>query len=527
MNDGDVASAMATRLRHHGATTVFAALDPGGPGLTARLEDAGIAVVRTLHDQTAVFAADAWAKVTRRPGVAVVRGRTGLPNAVTGAANAAAGGSPLVIVDDRAGGGPLDGVDHLAMVGPITRAAAAVAGADLPAALDWACAAALRAPRGPVLVEVDGPRPGPVPAGEPGRPEPDKAALEHIAELLATAERPLVVAGGNVYWAGAEQALRRFAEAARIPVVTNGLGRGTLPADHELALSRARPGALREADLVLVAGTPLDFRLGYGRFASARVVHLAEDVTQLATHVETAAAAAGDLAVILDRLAAGASPVPTQQLWTDRITADEAALRAAEEAGGLGADPAAPLRPPALYRELRHRLARDAVVIGDGGDFVSYAGRFVDTYTPGCFLDPGPYGCLGIGLGSAIGARAALPDRPVVVLLGDGAAGFSLMEFETLVRYRLPAVIIVGNNDGWGLEKEHMWALYGYHVVAELAPGTRYHDVAAGLGGHGELVRSAAELGPALERALACGGPALVNVALDPADVYPRSTVLA
>ncbi|HYT39048.1 MAG TPA: thiamine pyrophosphate-dependent enzyme, partial [Acidimicrobiia bacterium] len=165
--------------------------------------------------------------------------------------------------------------------------------------------------------------------------------------------------------------------------------------------------------------------------------------------------------------------------------------------------------------------------IGDGGDFVSYAGRFVDTFTPGCFLDPGPFGCLGIGLGYSIGARLAHPGRQVVVMLGDGAAGFSLMELETLVRHGLPAVLIVGNNDGWGLEKEHMQALFGYHVVAELAPGTRYDEVARSLGGHGEWVREAAELGPALERAFSARTPALVNVALDPADAYPRSTVLA
>src|SRR5581483_6754545 len=158
-----------------------------------------------------------------------------------------------------------------------------------------------------------------------------------VADLLRAARRPVLVLGSDVWLGGAEEAARRAAEELRLPVIANGQARGVLPAGHELLVTRARPVALREADLVLVAGTPLDFRLGYGSFASARVVHLAEDVTQLATHVETAAAAAGDLAVILDRLAAGASPVPTQQLWTDRITADEAALRAAEEAGGLGA----------------------------------------------------------------------------------------------------------------------------------------------------------------------------------------------
>jgi acetolactate synthase-1/2/3 large subunit len=172
-------------------------------------------------------------------------------------------------------------------------------------------------------------------------------------------------------------------------------------------------------------------------------------------------------------------------------------------------------------------MERDAIVIGDGGDFVSYAGRFVDTFTPGCFLDPGPFGCLGLGLGYAIGAGLAHPQRQVVVLLGDGAAGFSLMELGTLVRHGLPAVVVVGNNDGWGLERHHMRALYGYDVVADLAPGTRYDEVARSLGGHGEFVQEPAELGPALQRAFASPMATVVNVMLDPADAYQRSTPLA
>jgi acetolactate synthase-1/2/3 large subunit len=530
VSDADDTSAVAETLRSHGVPAVFAPVEPRDAPLPHRLAEAGIAVVRTLHAQTAVFAAEAWAKVTRRPGVAVVSGATGLPNAVTGVANAHATGSPLVVIDDRRGAGPVDGIDHLALARTISRSAVAVGPGDAAAGLAWACEAANRPPRGPVLVEVGGADPLPVPAPQPGTAEPDKAALEHIAELVGGAQRPVLVAGGNVYWSGAEAALRRFAETVHVPVVMNGMGRGTLPADHDLALSRARPSALRRADLVLVAGTPLDFRLGYGRFGSARVVHLCEDPTQIATQAEIAAAAAGDLALLFDRLTELTEPNPLAALWTDDLRSEEGDLRHAEAAAAVPQDDGAappPLRAPGLYAELRRHLERDAVVIGDGGDFVSYAGRFVDTFTPGCFLDPGPYGCLGIGLGYAIGARLAHPERQVVVLLGDGAAGFSLMEFETLVRLGRPAVLVVGNNDGWGLEKHHMEALYGYHVVADLAPGTRYDEVARGLGGHGELVREASDLGPALERAFASALPALVNVALDPADAYQRSTMLA
>jgi acetolactate synthase-1/2/3 large subunit len=180
-----------------------------------------------------------------------------------------------------------------------------------------------------------------------------------------------------------------------------------------------------------------------------------------------------------------------------------------------------------VYGELARRLGRDAVVIGDGGDFVSWAGRLVDSYQPGCWMDPGPYGCLGTGLGYAMAARVAHPDRQVVLLLGDGAAGFSLLDVDSLVRHGLPVVMIVGNNGIWGLEKHPMRALYGYDVAADLQPETRYDDVVRALGGAGELVRRPDELGPALDRALGAGVPYLVNVILDPDVAYPRTSSLA
>ena len=172
-------------------------------------------------------------------------------------------------------------------------------------------------------------------------------------------------------------------------------------------------------------------------------------------------------------------------------------------------------------------LDRDAIVIGDGGDFVSFAGRVIETYEPGCWMDPGPYGCLGSGPGYALAAKVAHPDRQVCLLLGDGAFGFAGMEFDTFVRHGLPIVGVMGNNGIWALEKHPMEFLYGYSVAAELQPGCRYDEVVRALGGHGELVTTPDELRPALERAFACGKPALVNVLTDPDVVYPRKANLA
>jgi acetolactate synthase-1/2/3 large subunit len=216
--------------------------------------------------------------------------------------------------------------------------------------------------------------------------------------------------------------------------------------------------------------------------------------------------------------------VADHEPWITRLRDAESATAAGEDAA-LEAD-GDPIKPTRVYGELRRRLDRDAVVVCDGGDFVSYAGKYVESYEPGCWLDPGPYGCLGTGMGYAIGARLAHPDRQVVVMLGDGAAGFSLMDADSLVRHNLPVLIVVGNNGIWGLEKHPMHAIYGYDVAADLQAGCRYDEVVTALGGAGEVVSSAKDLGPALDRGLAAGVPYVVNVLTDPADQYPRTSNL-
>jgi acetolactate synthase-1/2/3 large subunit len=500
----------------------------------------GIRLVDTRHEQTATFAAEGWAKVTRRPGVAALTAGPGVTNGVSAITSAHLNGSPVLVVGGRAprarwGSGSLQELDHVPIVQSITKYAATADGADrIPVELDTALRA-LRTPhRGPAFVDVPldawGPTDAPVPdAPAPGElaglpPEPDSAGV--VAELLASAEHPVLMVGADAYWARAEDAVRAVAEAARVPVFANGLGRGLLPADHELAFSRARSLAFRNADLVVVAGAPLDFRLGFGAFGDARVVHLADAPESRARHVALAASSVGDLDRLLRDLADALGSVvgKDHELWITELRAEEQARRAGE-ADGLASD-ATPIRPARVYGELLRRLDRDAIVIGDGGDFVSYAGKYVDSYLPGTFLDPGPYGCLGTGSGYALAAALAHPDRQVVVVWGDGAIGFSLGDLDTLVRFGVNVVGVVGNNGIWGLEKHPMQLIYGYDVVAELRPGTRYDEVMTALGGHGELVTEPGDLGPALDRAFATPGPSLVNVLTDPADAYPRSSNL-
>jgi len=500
-------------------------------------------LVDVRHEQTATFAAEGWGKVTRRPGAAALTAGPGVTNGVSAMTAAWMNGSPLLVIGGRApqarwGAGSLQELDHVPIVSSITKHAATLPAPDrIPEGLDRALRSACSPHRGPAFVDVPLDAWGVASATVPDAPDratlagdaPDPEHVRAIARLVAEAERPVLVVGGDVFWACAEEPLRTFVETARVPAFANGMGRGLLAADHELAYSRARRTALKEADLVVVAGTPLDFRLGFGAFgAGVPVVHLCDAPESVSANVALAASTAGDLHRTFAELAEATATLPgtfDHEAWVGRLRDEEEARRAGE-VDALEAD-GEPIRPSRVYGELRHRLDRDAIVIGDGGDFVSYAGKYVDTFTPGCFLDPGPYGCLGMGAGYALAAGLAAPRRQVVVLFGDGAVGFSLGDLDTLVRFDVDVVAIVGNNGIWGLEKHPMQMIFGYDVVADLRPGTRYDEVATALGGSGELVTEAGEVGPALDRAFATRGLALVNVLTDPADAYPRSSNLA
>jgi acetolactate synthase I/II/III large subunit len=271
---------------------------------------------------------------------------------------------------------------------------------------------------------------------------------------------------------------------------------------------------------------PMDFRLGFGgSFGEETELIVLDGAEPERDHPRPVAAELfGDVEEAL-RVLAGVDGASGRRGWVEHLRAVETEKRAAEEE--QFADDRSPLHPMRLYRELAGVLDRDAILIGDGGDFVSYAGRVVDTYEPGCWLDPGPFGCLGCGPGYALAAKLAHPGRQVVLLLGDGALGFAGMELDTLARHGVQVVAVVGNNGIWALEKHPMEYLYGYSVVAELEPETRYDLMAEALGCQGELVRAPGELRPALERAFSAGRPALVNVLTDPSVVYPRAANLA
>jgi acetolactate synthase I/II/III large subunit len=483
--------------------------------------------------------------VTRTPGVCALTAGPGVTNGMSAIASASHNRSPMLVLGGRApqfrwGQGSLQEIDHVPFVRPLVKlAATALQTAEIPALVDEAMRTAISPHSGPVFLdfpldhvfsEADEPEPA-APLPEPWRgPGADGREIERVANLIRDAERPVIMAGAGLYWGHGEESLRALAEELRIPVFLNGLARGCLPADHELAFSRARGTGLQGTDVALVIGAPLDFRLGFGAAFAQDAEIVAIDVAEpdRDSPRQLAAELYGALPATLDalRAAAGAAePGSPREAWVASLRATDDDARA-REAGEL-ADERAPLHPVRVYGELKRLLDRDAIVVGDGGDFVSYAGRLIDSFEPGCWLDPGPLGCLGCGFGYALAAKLARPDRQVVLLLGDGAFGFSGMELDTLARHGVAVVAVVGNNGIWALEKHPMETLYGYSVAADLRPQTRYDQMAQALGCQGELVSKPEELRGALERAFECGGPALVNVLTDPGVAYPRRSNLA
>jgi acetolactate synthase I/II/III large subunit len=529
---------VARRLKAYGVSKLFTLSGGHLFSIYDGCRAEGIEIVDVRHESAAAFAAEGWAKVTREPGVAALTAGPGVTNGMSAIASAQQNHSPMLVLGGRApamrwGQGSLQEIDHVPFVRPLVKlAATAGATAEIPGLIDDAWELMRRDHPGPAFIDfpldvvfMEAEEPDLPQLAPPRRAHADPAALERAAALLREAERPVIMAGSNLYWGHAEHALRDLAEVAGIPVFLNGLARGCLPADHPSFFARARRTGLQNADLAVVVGVPMDFRLGFGGAFGDETEIVAIDLAEPERdHPRPPVAECyGDIAETLTALA-DVTP-PRTDAWLASLRAEESEKRAGEREQLT--DDRAPLHPMRIYGELADLLDRNAVIVGDGGDFVSYAGRVVDSYEPGCWLDPGPFGCLGSGPGYALAAKLAHPERQVVLLLGDGAFGFAGMEFDTLARHGIHVVAIMGNNGIWALEKHPMEFIYGYSVAAELRPATRYDQVVEALGGHGEFVQEPDELRPALERAFEAAGPALVNVLTDPTVAYPRSANLA
>jgi acetolactate synthase-1/2/3 large subunit len=502
-----------------------------------------IALVDMRHEQACAHAADAYARLTRGLGVAAVTAGPGVTDAVTGIANAWSARSPVLLIGGAAplglrGLGALQETEQVALLRPVTKGAWTVADArQIPEVLTTAIRAALTGRPGPVFVEIPvdlllttvEDRLAPIPTGyvHRGALLADPADVHAAVELLGRAERPVVVAGSGVYWDDAAKPLAAFADRSGAPVFMNGAGRGSLPPDHPSAFAHARGWALAQADVVLVLGAPLDFRLGYGRppsFAEgAQVVMVDGDPAELGRNRPLAVGLAAHIGRALEQFAdALPAGLPARLgAWRARVGAREAESRAR-----LDAEAASDQRPISHYRwaaDIAAAVTPDTIVVGDGGDVVGCAAKYVPVTSPGQWLDPGPFGCLGVGPPFAIAAKLLHPDRRVLLIAGDGALGLNGMDLETAVRFRLPMTVVVGNDGGWGQIRNPQLSFFGAErAVATSLPFTRFDRLVEALGGRGAHVVDPAALRPALDRALASDEVWCINAELDPA-AYRRT----
>jgi len=540
LESGNAGELVALALKRAGVSHLFT-LNGGHiwPILTGATEH-GIRVVDVRHEQSAAFAAEGWAKVTRECGVAAVTAGPGVTNSVSALAQAQGNDSPVFVVGGRApiarwGMGSLQEMDHVEVVRSLTKKALTLNSADDAYRTAAECMrSALSRRTGPVFMDIpidvffgaaDLPEATEHLTPDPG-PPPDPELIAQAARAIRAAERPVVIAGGGVWWAHAEDELRELVEVANVPLTVNGMARGVLPPSHPLFFSRARGHALREADLIVLVGALLDFRLNFGQppvFAEdARLIYV--DVDDHRKHRPAEVAIFGHVKAALMQLAAAVAGAPRSDEWVARLRETEAAGRKRDES--MTQSDSSPVHPARLIAEVDRFADPDAIIVGDGGDFISFAGRLIERSQPGLWVDPGPFGCLGSGPGYAMAAKLARPDRQVVLLSGDGAFGFSAMEFDTMVRHRIPVVCVVGNNGIWALEKHPMQNMLGASVAADLGSRTRYDKVVEALGGYGEVVDRPDDIRPAMERAFRSGVPACVNVMCDPDAEYPRSSVL-
>jgi acetolactate synthase-1/2/3 large subunit len=528
---------VARMLRKEGVSTVFTLSGLHVAPIYAGCVDEGVRLVDTRHEQAAAHAADAWARLTRGVGVAVVTAGPGVTDAVTGVANAWAASSPLLLLGGAAptfnqGRGSLQELPQVPLFQGITKWADRVPSAELvPSFLARAFRVARAGRPGPVFLELpwdvlsngadEALAEAQVRYRTDARLPGDPAKLEAALALLARAERPVLVGGSSVWWDDGVAALERLATRSGIPVYLNGMGRGCLPPDHPSSFHLSRKEALAAADLVIVVGTPLDFRMGYGTeptFAQgAKVVQVDVDGAEIGRNRPIEIGIVGDARSVLEALAGAARLSPAAAEWRSSLRGTETAR--AERQRAFEESEAVPIHHFRLAKAIETVAARagDVTFVGDGGNVVAVAAKTIRARLPGRWLDPGPLGTLGVGAPFAMAAKLLAPERPVCVVQGDGSFGLNGMDYETAVRFGLPMVVVVGNDAAWGQIRVPQRALYGEeHAVATRLAPTRYDRVVEALGGRGEHVDRPEDLVPALERAFASGTVYCVDVAIDP-----------
>jgi acetolactate synthase-1/2/3 large subunit len=525
---------VAKALARQGVDTFFFLM--GGPMLL--VENAciaeGMRAIDVRHEQAAAMMAHAYSRVLNRPGVCLACSGPGTLNLGTGLANALIECAPVVALGGSSpvsqyGLGAFQEIDQVAALRPLVKWAERVYDPKrIPELIDVAFRQAVCGKPGPVYLDL----PGDVlyqkveesevlwPARPNGatRPRPlgDSALVERTIGLLETAERPIVVSGSGVLWSDAAADLQAWIEKTGIPFYTTPQGRGVVPEDHPFCYLNARSLAFKEADVVLVVGTRLNYVLGFGRSprfaASAKLVRIDIDAGEITGGPRVDLGIVGDVGAVLRQLIAAAEGRLTAARyasWRERLAAINAEKQAEQEKA-LATDQI-PIHPLRLCKEVRDFLDRDAILVVDGQEILNYGRQSIPTFAPGHRLNSGPFGTMGVGLPFGIGAKVAKPETQVVVLHGDGSFGMNGLELDTAVRHRIPVLVVISLNGGWTADPDRFkpGRNLGY---------TRFDEIARTLGAHGEYVEKPDDIRPALTRAaraVAEGRPAVVNVVTD------------
>ncbi len=522
-------------LKQQGVDTMFFLM--GGPMLAA--ESAciaeGIRSIDVRHEQAAAMMAHAYARLKTRPGVCITASGPGTINAGTGLATSLVDCTPVVALGGASplgefGMGAFQEFDQLAAMRPLVKWAERVYEARrIPELIDRAFTIAMSGKPGPVYLDFPGDLlyraldpatvswPARAGAQDLARAAGDPQAVERIARLLETAERPVLVTGSGVLWSQAAAAMQRFVDATGIPFYTTPQGRGVVPEDHPYCYLNARTQAFRDADVVLVLGTRVNYVLGHlkaPRFhADARIVRIDVDAAEVASTPRLEEGLVADARCALEQLLAACDRrvAPARfEAWR-RTLAEAHVRRSATQEALLNSD-RTPIHPLRLCREIRDFLDRDAVLVVDGQEILNFGRQSIPSYLPGHRINSGTFGTMGVGLPYALGAKVACPDKQVLCLHGDGSLGLNFMEMDTAVRHRIPVITVVSLNGGWTSDP------------SKQKPGrelglTRFHDMAAALGCHASYVEDPAQIRLALaaaQRATQEGVPALVNVRTDP-----------
>ena len=525
---------LAEALYRQGVDTFFFIM--GGPMLLTERSciDLGLRGVDVRHEQAAAMMAHAYARLQNRPGICMAASGPGSTNLITGVAHAWADCTPVIAFGGSAplgssGRGAFQECDQLAMFTPCTKWAARVTHPKrIPELVSTAFHQAMSGKPGPVYIDLPGDVlyqevedsditwPDPWSPNFRPRPEAEPARIEEIIGLLEKAEKPVIVSGSGILWSDAAEELKSWVETSGIPYYTTPQSRGVIAEDHPYCYLTARSTAFREADLIMVIGTRMNYVIGHAappRFnADATLVRIDIDATEIGTSPRLDVGVIGDAKAVLQQLIDAAGQRlndDTYRSWRDRLRGRNTSKQFEQET--ILDNDASPIHPLKLCKEIRDFIDRDAILVVDGQEILNYARQTIPSFSPGHRLNSGAFGTMGVGMPFGVGAKIAKPNSQVIVLHGDGSFGLNAMEFDTAMRHNVPVLVIVSLNGGWTADpdKNKPGRDLGY---------TRYDEIARALGGYAELVEQPGDIRPALERsaaAVAGGKSALVNVVTD------------